>query len=163
MRPSVYLSGPITGHDYVGCTDWREFAVGWLSKYGIDGFSPMRHQKYREEDGKTILANYPVDPFNTKAAITHRDRWDSQRCDVLLVNLQGATAVSIGTVMEIAWADSVGKPIVAVGVAVDTDSDLLWDMGVHRHAMLEECLPYKVCDLEEGLEIIRRILTISHH
>jgi hypothetical protein len=34
-----------------------------------------------------------------------RDRFDATRCDVLLVNLLGAERVSIGTMMEVAWAD----------------------------------------------------------
>ena len=161
-RPTVYLSGPITGYDYKGCTDWREFAVQWLMDNQIDAFSPLRWQKYRLQGEEAILDNYPDDPFNTKAAITHRDRWDTQRCDVMLANLQGATRISIGTIMEIAWADSVGKPIVAVLDPSDKPG-FWWDMGIHKHAMLQDCLPYKVSDLQEGLDLVRRLLMPSTH
>jgi hypothetical protein len=44
--------------------------------------------------------------------LTTRDRWDAMRCDVLLVNLLGATKVSIGTVLEFGWADAMDIPIV---------------------------------------------------
>jgi hypothetical protein len=78
-----------------------------------------------------------------------RDRFDATRCDVLLVNLLGAKTVSIGTVMEIAWADNVRTPIV---VAMEAKGNL------HEHAMITEAIGFRVPTLEEAIDVVKAII-----
>jgi hypothetical protein len=55
-------------------------------------------------------------PFATSRGVMTRDFFDCNRADVVLVNFVGAKTVSIGTVMEIAWAYQKHTPVV---VAMD--------------------------------------------
>lgn len=152
---TVYLAGPITGFNYKGCTAWRERAIAELAQEGITGLSPMRGKEYLEAIARDVPFTCDGDkyaiqgPLSTNRGIMTRDRWDATRCDVLLVNLLGAKAVSIGTVMEIAWADSRRTPIVCV---------MEREGNPHEHGMIAEALGYRVPTLDEALLLIKAIL-----
>ncbi|GAG68694.1 unnamed protein product [marine sediment metagenome] len=123
----VYLAGPISGCSYDGCTDWREYVMRALPD-GITGLSPMRSKQYLI--GETTVADqYDAKVLSTQRGIFARDSWDCRRCDAILVNLLGAEKVSIGTVMEIAWAHAFNKPVVLVMEEED---------NLHEHSMLRE-------------------------
>lgn len=150
---TVYLAGPITGLDFKGATDWREFAKAELRKVGIKGLSPMRGKEYLAHvkeftaDGDMYGS---LSVLSSNRGIMTRDRWDATRCDVLLVNLLNAPKVSIGTVMEIAWADSKRTPIVC---AIEPSGN------PHEHGMITEALGYRVPTLEEALHLVKAILS----
>ena len=146
ITKTVYLAGPITGQSYGGATEWREQAIERLAKRGITGLSPMRGKYYLEKF--TDIPDYVDVPLSTARGITTRDRWDCFRCDVLLVNLTGTSRVSIGTVMEIAWADAARKPIV---LAMEPGS-------LHDHSMVREAAGYILPTLEDALTIVEAIL-----
>lgn len=148
MSYLVYLAGPITGLSYDGAVDWREHAIKTLADSGIMGLSPMRGKQYLA--GKEYVADsYAEFTMSTPKAIVTRDRFDSTRCDVLLVNLLGSKKVSIGTVMEIAWADAARIPIVVV----------MEKGNIHEHSMLVQVSGYVVETLEEAIQVVIRILT----
>jgi nucleoside 2-deoxyribosyltransferase len=129
----IYLSGPITGITFGEASDWRDYTFRRfleLSGGKIKTLSPMRGKRYLDN-------NKPIDKFNdhrkqvlsSKRMIYTRDRQDTFRADAVLVNLIGATKVSIGTVIEIAWADANNVPII---VAME-------ESNIHRHPILDEC------------------------
>ncbi len=92
-----------------------------------------------------------LSPLSGPRGIMTRDRFDATRCDVLLVNLLGAAKVSIGTVMEIAWADLKRTPIV---VAIENDGS-----NPHEHAMIGEAIGFRCGTLDEALDVVRSILS----
>jgi nucleoside 2-deoxyribosyltransferase len=140
----VYLAGPITGLAYGGAVDWRVAAKEYLTKRGIDGYSPMRGKDYlKNETHIALYYSEEVSPLSTPRGIMTRDRYDCRTADLVLVNFLGAEKVSIGTVMEIAWADAHRVPIVA---AMEPNN-------IHAHAMINEALGYRVDTLEEALAI----------
>lgn len=147
MRGSVYLSGPITGLAYEGCTDWRDYARKRLADMDIDGLCPMRGKDYLRGKGEILDGMQAVieRALSQDAAIVTRDRWDTTRCDFVLVNLLGAKAVSIGTVIEIAWADMARKPVVLV---------MEPSGNPHEHAFIRELNGYRVETLDEALDIV---------
>ena len=150
---TVYLAGPISGLTYDGVVDWREAVARELADVGIKALSPMRAKSYLRVRGQEALdSTVDYGTFNCLSShrgITTRDRWDATRCDVLLVHLLGAKAVSIGSVMEIAWADLRRTPIVA------TMNDKL---DVHEHGMLNECIGFRVPTLDEAVDIVKALL-----
>lgn len=149
MKPTVYLAGPITGLGYDDATDWREIAKDWFQHHGIHGLSPLRGKDYLA--GEIDLSDrYDDHPMSTSQAITGRDRWDCCSSDLVLVNMLGASRVSIGTVMEIAWADMARNPICLI---MEDNSN------IHEHAMIRTVITWRVSSLEDGLEICRRALT----
>ena len=143
----VYLAGPITGCTYEGCTSWREFAKQELAKNNIVGVDPMRAKDYLASE-KCIGNDYDT-PLSCARGIMTRDHWDCIRCDILFVNLLGATKVSIGTVMEIAWAWDNDVPVVLV----------MEKNNIHSHAMLSEATGFQADSLEAGLELVKAILS----
>lgn len=149
---TVYLAGPITGLNYEGATDWRNQAIATLAEVGVKGLSPMRGKEYLSgvkeftSDGDMYGA---LSVMSSNRGIMTRDRFDAVRCDVLLVNLLGAPRVSIGTVMEIAWADACRTPIVCV---------MEPEGNIHDHGMVKEAIGFRVATLLEGLRIVAAIL-----
>ena len=146
---NVYLAGPITGQTFGECTDWRQFAIKELASAGITGLSPMRAKDYLKNE--TFVGDeYQDTVLSSSRGIITRDRWDTTRCDLILVNFLGAERVSIGTVMEMAWADACRTPSIVV---MKPEGDL------HDHSMLREVTGFRVETLEEGLEVAKAILT----
>jgi hypothetical protein len=144
---TVYLAGPITGCNYGECTDWRKFATEQLENVNIKGLDPMRCKDYLANE--TSLGNDYESPLSCSRGIMTRDSWDCTRCNVLLVNLLGATKVSLGTVMEIAWAWNTRTPIIVV---IEPEGN------PHDHAMIREAIGFRAQSLEEGLAIAKAIL-----
>ena len=149
-----YLAGPISGLSYGACTDWREYAMHALDPYGIIGLSPMRGKEYLSHlksispDGRDYAS---LSVLSLPAGVTQRDRYDTQRADVVLMNLLGATKVSIGTMIEAGWADSARRPIVLV----------MEPGNPHEHMILETVAGYRVSTLDEALHVVKAILTVS--
>lgn len=150
----VYLAGPITGCTYGECTNWRDGVKQHLedvSNGHIVGYSPLRSKEYLKDE-KKILDFYP-DTFSvmsTQRGIYTRDRFDVKSSDLVLVNMIGAQIVSIGTVMEVAWADAWDIPIVYV-----TEKDV---KNIHDHSMMREACPFTVHSLEEAVLLTKKIL-----
>ena len=154
----VYMAGAITGLTYDGAEDWRAFAKANLAEHGIKAVSPLRGKDYLR--GIPVLtadcAGYgELNCMSSPRGIMTRDRFDATRCDILLVNLLGAERVSIGTVMEIAWADAVRTPVV---LAMEPTGN------IHEHAMISEAVGFRVSTLPDALHIIKAIADngISH-
>lgn len=140
----VYGAGPITGLTYEGATGWREEAsrsLTALSGGRIELLDPMRHKDYLA-DQTSLADTYDETVLSSQRGIYGRDRLDCLRSDLVLVNLLGAQKVSIGTVMEIAWADSRKIPIV---LAMERDGN------PHDHAMLREACYWRVTTIDEAV------------
>lgn len=154
MRQTVYLAGPISGLGYADAVDWREHAIQQLRQSGIDGLSPMRAKEYMAAVTSDVGFSATCEeyghlsPLSSPRGIMTRDRFDATRCDVLLVNLLGATKVSVGTVMEIAWADLKRTPIIAI----------MESGNVHEHCMINEAIGFRVGTLDEALHVVRAVL-----
>ncbi len=116
----------------------------------------MRGKEYLEAIAKDKPFTADGDKYavqgvlSTNRGIMTRDRWDATRCDVLLVNFVDAAQgkVSIGTCMEIAWADLKRIPIVCA----------MEKGNAHEHGMIFEALGYRVNTLDEALDIVKAIL-----
>lgn len=148
MNKKVYLAGPVTGLSYEDCVDWRNHAKEVLGHAGIIGISPLRAIDYLTSEHKIDLV-YDM-PLSNSKGITARSRWDAMDCDVVFINVLDAEIVSIGTVMEVAWADILRKPIILV----------MEDEGnPHDHPMITESVGFRLTTLDEGLEIAKAILS----
>lgn len=153
----VYLAGPIIGCAYRDCTNWRIWVKDQLAKYDIVGLSPMRSKNYLDKSGvidKCYDGRKDLNPLagviSSSRGITTRDRWDVTRSDIVLVNLLGTESVSIGSVMEIAWADLCRIPIVVV----------MEKGNIHDHPIINQCIGFKVNSLIESVEVIKALLVL---
>ena len=144
----VYLAGPITGLSFDQTIDWRQTAIDHLKQFGIQGLSPLRSKDYLL--GQTTVADsYEDKVLSSQRGIYARDRFDCHRADAVLVNLLGAKRVSIGTVMEIAWAAQNNTPVVLV---IEKEGN------IHEHSMLREACPFRVDNLDDALFVITALL-----
>lgn len=159
----VYLAGPISITTWKGATEWREHAIEYLAKYSIAGINPLRGKDYlkavvgrkkfenafdKSEGVYKGCTDINIHPLSTAHGITKRDRWDVMRSDLVLVNLMGTKQVSIGTVMEIAWADAAGKYIL---IAMENDN-------IHQHGMVIQSASLIMPTYEKALELVPVIL-----
>lgn len=148
----VYLAGPITGCTFEGCVNWREWFIDRLPKE-IIGLSPMRGKTYLEHE-QDIKNDYASMALSSSRGIITRDYNDCKRADLLVVNMLGATRVSIGTVMEIAWAKAFSVPVILV---------MEREGNIHEHSMLTESVGYRVETLEEALLLTKVVLLPAPH
>lgn len=152
--PSVYLAGPITGLTYDGAQDWREDVAIELDCAGIVAYSPLRAKKHLrvlgelDNAGTKDSAYLGMNPLSEPQGITTRDRFDCTGRDMVLVNFLGADRVSIGTCIELGWADAARVPVV---VAMEEDN-------VHRHAMVNQIAGFIVPTLEQAVDVVKAVL-----
>ncbi len=150
---TVYLSGPITGLTFQGATDWRQYAIEALAAEGIKGISPMRAKDYLASLKAPISGHgreyAKLGVLSTSQAVVARDRFDTQRADIMLMNLLGADRVSIGTMVEIGWADSARVPIIGI---IESEGN------IHDHMFVNQMIGFRVATLDEGLDIAKAIL-----
>jgi len=152
---NVYLCGPITGTTFDETKyGWRRHVYRELKRNGIIGWSPMRH-KMKEQFGKDAqesmhrMGGYPDDPMSCPKGITARDRYDTMKSDLIFCNLLGTEKISVGSMIELGWADAMRIPIVMV----------MEEGNIHEHAMVEDMLDFRAYSIDEGIDITRKILT----
>ena|SRR5579862_8554531 len=158
MSKLVYLAGPITGLTYEGATDWREYTKDKLAKFGILGISPMRAKTFLKGLSSMPSGEHgagSLDPHGLAKphGFVARDRLDVRRCDGVLMNLLGAERVSIGTMVEIGWADAFHKPVVLCMEGAESRSNL------HEHGFVRELTQYHNTDLDTAIETVAAILS----
>ena len=128
----VYLAGPITGFE----DTWREELANLLRyKYSIVAVLPQAGELYIDELGIK-------DPANV---LTTRDKWMCTKSDVVLANFTDSVKASIGTCIELGWANLAGVPIIAV----------IPPGNIHTHPMIESLVDFNVPDLDEAVRILR--------
>lgn len=144
MRPIVYLSGPMAGLTYEEGNVWRDQVKEALGEdiICLNPFRNLQHLGKVERYYKSSLGGY------ADHALT-RDFLDTKRADLIAVNLLEATQTSIGTVMEIAWAHALQKPII---VAMREDDEF------HKHILIEASINVLVRDLDSLIKITRDML-----
>lgn len=147
---TIYLVGPITGCTYGECTTWREGFTKSLAVHGIRGLNPMREKEDLRALGDGIIKDtYEERPLSSQRGITARDYFDCRRADLIVANFLQTEKVSIGSVMEVAWAHAHRVPVILV----------IEEKGnPHDHAMLRECSPFRVSSLDDALHIAVSIL-----
>ena len=146
----VYLAGPITGLTYDDAQNWREEVKKALAPE-INCYSPLRQKHYLRQEG-VLDQSYSCHELSTDRGIITRDHWDCKTCDLVFANFLGTTRVSIGTVMEFAWAFSYRKPLVVV---MENTNNL------HDHPMIREAIGYRTDSMARAIEIVRAVMLPS--
>ena len=145
----IFLAGPLTGVSYEESIAWRSYVSSKLPPF-MRAYSALRGKDYLAEED-ALKDVYEEHPLSSQKGITSRDRMDVMRCDLLFVNFLGAKRVSIGTLMEIAWADILRKPILVV---MERDN-------IHAHGFVKEVASYIVSDLDEAIKLATDVCSIE--
>lgn len=135
-RPLVYLAGPISGCKPDEIMGWRKQAQTELAKTNIIGLCPIDVQ---------------TEGVDLKSIAVLRDQMDVERCDAVLMNLTGATRVSIGTMVELGWASALNKPII-----------LVMEKGnIHEHGFVSTLVDDLYSDLQAALKAVAIMLQVA--
>lgn len=155
VNKTVYLAGPISGLTYEEASGWRNEITAELAKFDIKCLAPLRAAVHlRTRQG--LLTDCEILPdcegavksMSTPRGVVARDKFDATRCDVLLVNLLGAKKISIGTCIEIGWANALNIPIIVV----------MEPGNIHNHAFIRESASFITESLSDSVYIIKAIL-----
>lgn len=155
----VYLSGPMTGVAYDEAETWRD-QIQDVSRRKlhrldrdpglVDFFSPLR--------GEASLAETPIIGdeadyvFRRKEDMVIRDYWDTVNADIVIVNLLGATRVSIGTMIEVAWAWDHRIPMIFI----------MEDRGcLHDHPMVRAMRTFRVESFDAAVDALFVLLNLK--
>lgn len=147
---TLYMAGPVKGLTYDIATDWRLWLTNKLAGYNVECLDPMRDKD--ELQGETSIDRVEYDtPMSCPKGIYVRDRFDAMRCDLLLVNLRDTGKPSLGSVMEIAWADARHTPIILV----------MEPGNIHEHAMILGACGFRADCLAEAAAIAIAVLNLK--
>ncbi len=150
---SLYLAGPITGLSYDGATSWRGYVAEQLAAVSdIKVVSPLRGSDYLRDE-KKIALKYDAHAMSTAQAITTRDRFDVQRCDLMLAYFApddeqplNVLKVSVGTIVEFGWADAFRTPVILCAHE---------DHPLRKHPMTSSIAGWVVDDLDHAIAIAK--------
>lgn len=147
MKRKVYLAGPISGLTFDAAEGWRH-AFSSAVDDRIECFSPLRGKDFLACRG-ILEGSYPEEPLATDQAITARDRHDCTNADLVVFNLLGTTRVTIGTMIELGWADAHRIPAILV---IEKEGN------PHDHPMVRQTTQFRVDNLEDALALTELIL-----
>ena len=116
----VYLAGPVDGVQRQEALDWREDISQRLNQVGISTFSPAHAFSVVYFGGSS--------PSNkaTARAVTEINRYAIDQSSVVLAYLP-KDRITIGTIREIEYAVSIGKPVVVLVERTDVSFLSLYD------------------------------------
>jgi hypothetical protein len=141
----LYLAHPITGRSFEEVEAYYAEILGQLQgRY--DCLYPMIGAGERRGETEFQPEGYH-DPISTNQAILNRCQWMIQQSDLVLVDLTGSSRVSIGCVMEIAFARACARHIVAV----------LPPGNPHHHAMILAAVDVLFECREQALQYLDRL------
>lgn len=153
MKHFIYLAGPMTGITVHSANDWRDEISDKLNSQFIQCLSPLRGGSF--SNAQHIITHAEFDPMTTAKGLTRRDMTDLHKSDCVIVNFLESTRVSIGTVMEIAWAYKAQIPLIVV-----TDPKDYAPYGQHSHPMVTEAATYTVKTLDEAVLLAKFVIGV---
>ena len=124
----IYAVHPISGSSANEVFEYYQRTQNLLTEAGYDVFIPMFGKDSLRTELKFKSSGYENNPLTTNHAIFARDKWMVQQSDILYANFLGSKIVSIGSMMELAWGNLLGKQIIVV----------MEKENIHRHAFVLE-------------------------
>jgi len=126
----IYCAHPISGQTWEQVMEYYTDIESDLSGIGYEVLHPMiGKDALRNEVGEKFKpADYRSTPVASNHAIFTRDMWMTSQCDVFYLNLLDCSNISIGCMMELAWAAQLRKHVIVV----------MQHDNIHRHAFVLE-------------------------
>ena len=153
MSYRVYLCGPITGLDReTACAEreWFTQAFAWM---GIETLDPMRwdRETYFSTREDAVAEQGEAAVYEWDKAIVARDKSDVCRSDVVLADFRNSKRVSIGSVVELGWADAFGIPVVTI----------MEPGNLHDHGFVHQLSAFVTADAQEAVKYVETLLNVS--
>jgi len=146
----IYTAGPISGQSYEQVMNKYKEQVKILRGIGYEVICPMTGKSYLRTELEFKAKGYEQHPLSTNHAIKERDRWMVGQADIVLVDFSSCNGiVSIGSCMELAWADELKKHSIVV---MDKDN-------IHQHCFILECADIVFSTLIEAYSYLKKLQT----
>jgi nucleoside 2-deoxyribosyltransferase len=145
MSKKVYLAGPITGLEFDEAKDWRDSSspfVRRLRALGWTELSPMRNKEKFRVQGK--LSAF----FDEGAAAVQQDLTDIEEAEAVILNVLGATHVSLGSMAEMGYAYALGRPVILVTEGED---------NCHHHVFTDYMGTVQVSSLNAAIKALQNL------
>ena len=140
----VYLAGPMATRTYGECVDWRD-KMRELCETHIRFLSPLRGLEYFMETEELPL-EVDGDIMNRGAAIIAKCRMDVRRADAVVAYFPDENQrTSIGSMVEIGWADMLQTPV----IVIRSDKEM-----AHDHPFVEHLAGWTVDSIEEAAAVL---------
>lgn len=145
----VYCAHPISGETWDEVVNYYNDIKEKLETLGFRVLQPMTGKSCMRTEVKERFQ-----PVNFKAvlasnhAIYERDQWMVRNCDVLFLDLTKSERISIGCMMELAWASLLGKYTVVV----------MADDNIHKHVFTLEAADVIFPNTEDALEYLEKFI-----
>jgi len=150
MKMKIYTAGPISGQSYEQVMNRYKEQVKILSGIGYEVICPMTGKSYLRTELEFKAKGYEKYPLSTNHAIKERDRWMVGSADIVLVDFSSCNGiVSIGSCMELAWADELKKHSIVV---MDKDN-------IHQHCFILECADIVFSTMIEAYSYLKKLKT----
>jgi phage FluMu gp28-like protein len=146
----IYIGGRISGMSYEDCSRYFNDTKETLQNMGYFVYSPMTAKASLRNETVLRATDYKS-PVSTNHAIVERDRWCVEQADVFYLNLMATQEdrfVSIGGMMELAWAHQLGRHTVIA----------LPENNVHRHAFVLEAADVVFTNHEQCMVYLNHLI-----
>jgi len=141
----IYTAGPISGQSYDQVVERYKEQIETLTEMGYRVFCPMTGKVSLRTELEFKAEGYEDHPISNNHAIIERDRWMVKLCDVILCDLSSSgDRVSIGSMMELAWAHDHGIHTITI----------IPDGNIHEHAFVLEATDIRFRTLNEAYEYL---------
>lgn len=126
----IYTAGPISGQSYEQVMKRYTEQVKILRGIGYDVLCPLTGKGHLRTEQEFKAHGYDNNPLSCNHAIKERDRWMVGQADIVLVDFTDCKdIVSIGSCMELAWADELKKHSIVI----------MDEKNIHQHCFIIEC------------------------
>lgn len=123
----IYLVHPISGLSADDVFGYYERTAKDLTELGYDVLTPVYAKQHLRCEKEFRATGYKSE-CSTNHALFTRDRWMVKQADIIYANFLLAKGVSIGSMMELAWASDSDKHVVVS----------MQEENIHQHAFVLE-------------------------
>lgn len=151
---SIYLAGPILGKTKTEAKAWKQKLVQLVSGEIMSSENWESYETFCWKDplrcepliGDTYETHYDDPKFGTAKAISAKNWYDVSHADLIVAYMPAemGDAISLGTLVEMAWANALGKTVILV-------SD---HPKINAHPIVDRIASWKLTTLEEAAEVI---------
>lgn len=144
FRSEIYVARPFKGFDI---QEVRSYLVSIGKELAHYGYRMLYSLAGKDDLDGTLLSHGYDHPIARDHAVFERDRWMATKADIVLVDLSMAGEVSIGCVMELAWAAQAGRHTIVV----------MTKDNPHWHAFVLEAADVVFETLDEALNYLEAL------
>jgi len=145
----LYVARSISGYSFEQVVSYYEMVIRDLKEW-YEIFCPMTGKGFLRNELKFKAEGYGTS-ISTNHAIFERDKWMISQTDIILTDLMDTDHVSIGCVMELAWASLLGKYTIVI----------MEKENIHNHAFILEAADIIFENYYDAIEYLKKLANVE--